>query len=74
MPEPRRYCERRNQLAESLVDLAVRISIAAVEMAVGAGASGNESFLKAKAEVEHLRNELESLTADLSHHRLNHGC
>lgn len=74
MPEPKRYCERRNELAESLVDLAVRISIAAVEMALGSGASGNDTFLRAKAEVEHLRNELESLKADLSHHRLKHGC
>lgn len=74
MPGPKLYCERRNELAESLVDIAVRISIAAVEMARTAGASENETFLRAKGEMERLRNELESIKSDLSHHRLKHGC
>ncbi len=74
MAEPRQYCERRNEIAESLVDAAVRVSIAAVQMARATGVSESETFLKAKAEVESLRNEIESIKAELSHHRLKHGC
>ncbi len=74
MPDPKEYCERRNEIAESLVDAAVRLSIAAVEMAHAAGISENQSFLRAKAEVERLRDEGENLRAELSHHRLKHGC
>lgn len=74
MPEPKQYCERRNELADMLVDVAVRLSIAAVEMARAAGAGENETFLRAKAEVERLRDEGENLKAELSHHRLKHGC
>jgi len=74
MPEPKLYCERRNELAEMLVDVAVRLSIAAVEMARTAGASENNTFARAKTEVERLRDENENLRAELSHHRLKHGC
>ena len=74
MPQPKQYCERRNQLADSLVEIAVRLSIAAVEMARVAGASENPTFAKAKAEVERLRDEGENLRGELSHHRLKHGC
>jgi hypothetical protein len=74
MPEPRQYCETRNELAENLVDIAVRLSIAAVEMAHAAGTSEGSPFLRAKAEVERLRDEGENMRAELSHHRLRHGC
>ena len=74
MPEPKLYCERRNLLAESLTDIAVRLSIAAVAMAHATGMSEDEAFLRAKAEVERLRDEGEALRAELSHHRLKHGC
>jgi hypothetical protein len=74
MPDPKHYCERRNELAESMVDIAVRLSIAAVEMARAAGVSEDVTFLRAKAEVEQLRDEGENLRAELSHHRLKHGC
>jgi hypothetical protein len=74
MPDAKRFCERRNELADSLVDIAVRISIAAVEMARAAGVSEHPTFLRAKAEVERLRDEGENLRAELSHHRLTHGC
>ena len=74
MPEPRGYCERRNELAESLADISVRLSIAAVEMARAAGVSESEPFVRAKTEVERLRDEGESVRAELNHHRLKHGC
>lgn len=74
MSDATTFCERRNELAESLVDVSVRVSIAAVEMARAAGLSESSTFLKAKAEVEGLRNEIESIRAELSHHRLKHGC
>jgi hypothetical protein len=72
--EPKHYCERRDELAESLVEIAVRLSIAAVEMARAAGVSEHPTFLRAKTEVERLRDEGENLRAELSHHRLKHGC
>ena len=74
MPQPRQYCERRNELAESLADVAIRLSIAAVEMARAAGVSENQTFLLAKAEVERLRDESENIKTELTHHRLKHGC
>lgn len=74
MPQPKPYCERRNELAESLVDVAIRLSIAAVGMARAADVSENQPFLQAKAEVERLRDEGEHIKAELTHHRLKHGC
>jgi hypothetical protein len=74
MPEPRKYCERRNELAESLVDVSIRLSIAAVEMARAAGVSETETFMRVKAEMERLRDEGESVRSELTHHRLKHGC
>ena len=74
MSDAKMFCERRNELAEILVDASVRVSIAAVEMARSAGVGESATFLKAKAEVESVRNEIESIKADLSHHRLKHGC
>ena len=74
MGQPKQYCERRNELAESLVEIAIRVSIAAVEMARVAGVSESETFLRAKAEMERLRDEGENVKAELTHHRLKHGC
>lgn len=74
MPDPKQYCERRNELAELLVEVAVRLSIAATEMARISGVSESNAFVRAKAEVERLRDEGENLRAELSHHRLKHGC
>lgn len=74
MPDPRLFCERRNELAESIVDISIRLSIAAVEMARAAGVSETETFMRAKAEMERLRDEGESLRSELDHHRLKHGC
>ncbi|MBV9156766.1 MAG: hypothetical protein JO097_10935 [Acidobacteriaceae bacterium] len=74
MPEAKQFCERRNELAELLTDIAVRLSIAAVEMARVTGTSENETFLRAKVETERLRDEGEALRAELAHHRLKHGC
>jgi hypothetical protein len=74
MRQPKQYCERRNELAESLVDIAIRLSIAAVEMARAAGVSEDQPFVRAKAEVERLRDEGENIKAELEHHRLKHGC
>jgi len=61
-------------MAESLVDIAVRLSIAAAEMADVAGVSRNPAFVKAKLAAEQLRDECEQLRSDLSRHRLQHGC
>ena len=74
MPLPKQYCERRNELAESLVDIAIRLSLAAVEMARVAGVSESQTFLRAKTEVERLRDEGENVKTELTHHRLRHGC
>lgn len=74
MTQPKQYCERRNELAESLADIAIRLSIAAMEMARAAGVSEDQPFLRAKAEVERLRDEGENVKAELTHHRLKHGC
>jgi hypothetical protein len=74
MPEPKQFCERRNEMAESLADIAIRLSLAAVEMARAAGVSEAETFLRAKFEMERLRDEGENLRAELNHHRLKHGC
>jgi hypothetical protein len=74
MPQPKQHCERRDELAEGLVDLAIRLSIAAVEMARVAGASDDEVFVRAKVEMERLRDESEAVRTELTHHRLKHGC
>ena len=74
MPDPSGFCERRNELAELLADISIRLSIAAVEMARAAGVSETEPFVRAKTEVERLRDEGESVRSELTHHRLKHGC
>ncbi len=74
MPPLKSFCKRRNELADELVDLAVKLSIAAAEMADVSGASKNAVFVKAKSAVERLRDECENIKTELAHHRLKHGC
>jgi len=74
MPALPVFCKRRNDLADTLVELAIKLSIAAAEMASVAGVSKDPPFLRAKAEMERLRDECERVKADLGHHRLTHGC
>ena len=74
MPAPKAFCEKRNDMANSLVDLSIRLSIAAAEMADVAGVSRDPAFLKAKLETERLRDECDRVKNELTHHRLKHGC
>lgn len=67
-------CKHRNELADNLVELAVKLSIAAAEMADVAGKSKEPAFVMAKTEVERLRDECESIRTELAQHRLKHGC
>ena len=74
MSSSRSFCKRRNELADSLLEVSIKLSIAAAQMATIAGKSKDPGFLKAKAEVERLRDECESIKSELAHHRLQHGC
>jgi hypothetical protein len=67
------YCERRNKLSEALVDLSIRLSIAASQMADLAGANA-PAFEKAKTEVQRLRDECDNVRAEFNRHRAQHGC
>ncbi len=66
------YCETRNKLSEGLVDLSIKLSIAASQMADLAGDA--PAFAKAKTEVQQLRDECENVRAELDRHRAQHGC
>jgi hypothetical protein len=66
-------CEQRNKLAEVLVELAVKLSIAASQMAEFADGDV-AAFEKAKTEVQQLRDECENTRVDLYRHRAQHGC
>lgn len=68
------FCKRRNELADNLLQLAIQLSIAASEMADVAGTSQRPAFINAKKEAERLRDECETIKAELAHHRLQHGC
>ncbi len=68
------HCERRNELSEAVVDLSIRLSIAASQMADLAPAANTPAFAKAKAEVQRLRDEYENLRAEFERHRAQHGC
>lgn len=74
MTPSRHFCEHRNELAENLIEIAVRLSIAAAEMAQTAGNNQDPAFIKAKLAVEGLRDECENIQSELSRHRLQHGC
>ena len=71
---PKLFCEKRNKLADSLVDLSIRLSIAASQMADLAGSADVAAFEKAKAEVHRLRDECENIRAEFDRHRARHGC
>lgn len=68
------FCKRRNELADNLLQLAIQLSIAASEMADVGGTSQRPAFINAKKEAERLRDECEAIKAELTHHRLQHGC
>lgn len=65
-------CERCSELTDTLLDLAIKLSIAASQMADAAGTAENAAFLNAKAEAERLRDECESVKADIARHRIRH--
>jgi hypothetical protein len=71
--QPKPYCERRNKLSEELVDLSIKLAIAASQMADLAG-TDNPALTRAKIEVERLRDEYDRLRAELDRHRAQHGC
>ena len=66
------YCERRNEMSETLVDLSIKLSIAASQMADLAGNAA--AFAKAKTEVQRLRDACDNLRAEFDRHRAQHGC
>jgi hypothetical protein len=68
------HCERRNALSEALVDVSIRLSIAASQMADLAGAANTPEFSRVKTEVHRLRDEYENLKAEFERHRAQHGC
>ena len=74
MASSKLFCKRRNELADALIENAIKLSIAASEMANVSGASQQPAFLNAKSEVERLRDESENLKTELAQHRLKHGC
>jgi hypothetical protein len=74
MSSSKPFCERRNELADALVENAIKLSIAASEMANVSGQSVLPAFVNARSEVERLRDESETLQAELAQHRLKHGC
>jgi hypothetical protein len=74
MKAAKQFCKRRNEIAEHLVELAIKLTIAATHMADAAGTSKDPIFVKAKLAAEHLRDECDSLQAELSRHRIEHGC
>jgi hypothetical protein len=71
--QPKPYCERRDKLSEALVDLSIKLAIAASQMADLAGAD-RPTFTKVKNEVERLRDECDRLRAEVDRHRAQHGC
>ena len=68
------FCKRRNELMDSLLELAIKLSIAATQMAAVAGTSETAAFVNAKRETERLRDECESIKSEIELHRLRHGC
>jgi hypothetical protein len=68
------FCKRRNELMDNLLELAIKLSIAATEMAAVAGTSENPAFVNAKRETERLRDECEDIKSEIAHHRIEHGC
>jgi hypothetical protein len=65
-------CERCSQMTDTLLELAIKLSIAASQMADAAGTSQDSAFLSAKAEVERLRDDCERVKAEIARHRIRH--
>ena len=74
MSRAKEFCEWRNEAADNLVELAIKLSIVANQMAEIATAGNHEAFSQAKSEMERLRDESENIRSQLAHHRLKHGC
>ncbi|MBV9303998.1 MAG: hypothetical protein JOY62_11210 [Acidobacteriaceae bacterium] len=71
---PKLHCRKRNELVESLVDVSIKLSIAASQMADLAAIRDTAGFDRAKTEVQRLRDECERIKRELDHHRAQHGC
>jgi hypothetical protein len=71
--QPKPNCEQRNKLAEALVELSIKLSIAASQMAEFADADV-AAFEKAKTEMQRLRDESDNVRAEFYRHRAQHGC
>jgi hypothetical protein len=71
--QPKPNCEQRNKLAEELVELSIKLSIAASQMREFAN-TDVAAFEKAKAEMQRLRDDCDNLRAELYRHRAHHGC
>lgn len=71
--QPKPNCEQRNKLAEALVDLSIKLAIAASQMAESATAD-TLAFEKKKTEMQRLRDECENMRAAFDRHRAQHGC
>jgi hypothetical protein len=71
--QPNPNCDVRNKLSEELVDLSIKLAIAASQMADSAEADG-PTFTRAKIAVEQLRDECDNLRAEVARHRAQHGC
>jgi predicted nucleic acid-binding Zn-ribbon protein len=67
------HCETRNKLSEALVELSIKLSIAASQMAELATEDPSASR-KAKVEVQRLRDECDNVRVELERHRAQHGC
>jgi precorrin-3B methylase len=67
------YCDTRNKLAEALVDLSIKLAIAASQMADVAGGD-HSTFANAKTAMEQLRDECDNLRLEVTRHRAQHGC
>ena len=68
------HCETRNRLSALLVDVSIRLSIAAAQMADLAALSDAAVLGQAKVEVERLRDQCENVKSELERHRAQHGC
>jgi hypothetical protein len=71
--QPNQNCDVRNKLSEQLVDVSIKLAIAASQMADSAQADG-PTFTRAKIAMEQLRDECDNLRAEVARHRAQHGC
>jgi len=61
-------------LSDALLDLSIKLSIAAAQMADLADAGNTSAFRRAKVEIEKLRDECDNARSELDRHRAKHGC